>query len=182
MAENQAVSAGAAAAAGPPARRVAAGNPRTARARDRPPQAKSPGRRTAPRQPRGEAQAGWAKPGATFRRASPRRVQGKRGQHRADRDAATADGRSTRQHERRDAAFEENGEVWIWGIHAAGACSANPMRRISKAYVSAERGGSVPGWMQTRCRSLSNFWSAGHRHATAAGRGAPGDGGALPTA
>jgi 23S rRNA (guanosine2251-2'-O)-methyltransferase len=40
------------------------------------------------------------------------------------------------QWERRDAAFEENGEVWIWGLHAAGAALANPKRKISKALVT----------------------------------------------
>lgn len=45
------------------------------------------------------------------------------------------------QYERRDAAFEENGEVWIWGLHAASAALANPKRRISKAYVS--RNGAI---------------------------------------
>jgi 23S rRNA (guanosine2251-2'-O)-methyltransferase len=40
------------------------------------------------------------------------------------------------QWERRDAAFQENGEVWIWGLHAAGAALANRRRKISKALVS----------------------------------------------
>ena len=47
-------------------------------------------------------------------------------------------------YERREAAFEENGEVWIWGLHAASAALNNPLRKISVAYVSpgaAQRAG-----------------------------------------
>jgi len=53
-----------------------------------------------------------------------------------------------RHPERREHAFEENGEAWIWGLHAAGAALANPMRKISKAFISrtaAERLGLDPG-------------------------------------
>jgi 23S rRNA (guanosine2251-2'-O)-methyltransferase len=48
---------------------------------------------------------------------------------------------------RREAAFEENGEAWIWGFHAAGAALANPMRKISTMLASrgaAERLGLDP--------------------------------------
>src|SRR5690606_5152509 len=48
------------------------------------------------------------------------------------------------RHDRREAAFEENGEVWIWGLHAAAAVLANPLRKISTAFVTrnaAERVG-----------------------------------------
>ncbi len=65
--------------------------------------------------------------------------------------------RDTRPHgnDRREASFEEHGEVWIWGIHAAAAALANPMRRISKGYVSpsaVERAGldarALPKFME----------------------------------
>jgi 23S rRNA (guanosine2251-2'-O)-methyltransferase len=48
------------------------------------------------------------------------------------------------RHERREAAFEENGEVWIWGQHAGAAVLSNPMRKISTALMTrnaAERAG-----------------------------------------
>ena len=65
---------------------------------------------------------------------------GQRGPHSSRRGKPPA-------HERREAAFEENGEVWIWGLHAAGAALRNPLRKISVAYVSpgaAERVGLDP--------------------------------------
>jgi 23S rRNA (guanosine2251-2'-O)-methyltransferase len=39
-------------------------------------------------------------------------------------------------HDRRDAAFQDGDDVWIWGIHAAGATLANPRRKIREALVS----------------------------------------------
>lgn len=51
------------------------------------------------------------------------------------------------QYERRDAAFEEGGEVWIWGAHAAGAALTNPKRIVSKVLVTrnaAQRAGLAP--------------------------------------
>jgi 23S rRNA (guanosine2251-2'-O)-methyltransferase len=39
-------------------------------------------------------------------------------------------------HDRRDAAFQEGEDVWIWGIHAAAATLANPRRKIREALVS----------------------------------------------
>jgi 23S rRNA (guanosine2251-2'-O)-methyltransferase len=65
--------------------------------------------------------------------------QGGRGQHQQGRKP----GQHAR-HDRREAAFEENGEVWIWGLHAAAAVLANPLRKISTAFVTrnaAERVG-----------------------------------------
>lgn len=56
------------------------------------------------------------------------------------------------RHERHEASFEENGEVWIWGIHAASAVLGNPMRRVSRICISqsaAQRAGidllALPG-------------------------------------
>lgn len=51
------------------------------------------------------------------------------------------------QWERREAVFEEHGEVWIWGIHAAAAAIRNPKRKITRALVSrnaAHRAGLDP--------------------------------------
>lgn len=83
-----------------------------------------------------------------------KRFQGKPGgkfdRPRGDFGGQKRDGRRPQQHgqyERREAAFEENGEVWIWGIHAASAALANPMRKISTAFVTrngAERAGLNP--------------------------------------
>ncbi len=77
-------------------------------------------------------------------RPEQRRDQGPASDQRAGRPPH----KDNRQHkpafERREAAFEENGEVWIWGLHAAGAALNNPLRKISVAYVSpraAERAG-----------------------------------------
>lgn len=73
----------------------------------------------------------------TANRAEARRDHPHRNQQRGGRDQ----GRDNRHgkpgaYERREAAFEENGEVWIWGLHAAGAALRNPLRKISVAFVS----------------------------------------------
>ncbi|MBI1361769.1 MAG: 23S rRNA (guanosine(2251)-2'-O)-methyltransferase RlmB [Alphaproteobacteria bacterium] len=40
------------------------------------------------------------------------------------------------QHQRRDAEFEDGGSVWIWGLHAGGACLGNPRRTVEEALLS----------------------------------------------
>lgn len=88
------------------------------------------------------------------------------------------------QWERRDAAFEEGGEVWIWGLHAAGAALANPKRKISKAYVSrngAQRAGldvdALPAFAQLlEPKEIDQLLPPGAVHQGLAVRCAPLDG------
>ena len=69
--------------------------------------------------------------------------------NRNDQRGPRRDGRPQHgQFDRREAAFEENGEVWIWGIHAATAALNNPLRKISTAFMTrsaAERAGLRAG-------------------------------------
>jgi 23S rRNA (guanosine2251-2'-O)-methyltransferase len=100
-------------------------------------------RERAPDRPAGEGPRRFeGKPGGKFAGRSRDRFGGKPG---GGRDQRRDGGRPQQggQYERRDAAFEENGEVWIWGVHAAGAVLANPKRRISKAYMSANAAARV---------------------------------------
>lgn len=91
------------------------------------------------RQPRRNEEPA-AKPGEdkpwTRGRPEQRRDQAPPGDQRGPRQRH----KDSRQHkpafERREAAFEENGEVWIWGLHAANAALNNPLRKISVAFVS----------------------------------------------
>jgi 23S rRNA (guanosine2251-2'-O)-methyltransferase len=58
--------------------------------------------------------------------------RGPAGRERGDRRPAPGH----RFDKRGPASFEENGDVWIWGLHAAGAALANPARRIREALLT----------------------------------------------
>jgi 23S rRNA (guanosine2251-2'-O)-methyltransferase len=56
---------------------------------------------------------------------------------------------------RRDAAFQEGEDVWIWGLHAAGATLANPRRKIRQALLTrnaAQRIGLDPDALPPQAR------------------------------
>jgi 23S rRNA (guanosine2251-2'-O)-methyltransferase len=85
---------------------------------------------------RGEEARGPDKPRGEFRGKGDRFRDNHRGpRHGGSKHAGPKQGEHGKW-ERREASFEENGEVWIWGAHAAGAALANPKRVISKAYLS----------------------------------------------
>jgi len=92
---------------------------------------------TPPASPNGERTSAAGRTDKPWTRDN--RPQGGRGQH----GRGAKPGQHSR-HERREPAFEENGEVWIWGLHAGVAVLNNPMRKISKLFVTrgaAERAG-----------------------------------------
>lgn len=76
---------------------------------------------------RGPGESGGEKPWTRDR------GPGKPGPHKSGQGGRAA---HSPRHDRREPSFEEHGETWIWGLHAASAALANPKRRIGKAYMS----------------------------------------------
>ncbi len=108
------------------------------RPRNRPPKGRD--------QPRfGNSGAGGDRPREERRGDSPRQASGEEAKEAARSKLRRFDkpGGWPRNQERRGHAFEENGETWIWGLHAAGAALANPMRKISKAFISRNAAGRL---------------------------------------
>lgn len=103
---------------------------------DRPRSERSPDR---PRREDGERPAAAGRTDKPWARDGGRNQRPHGGSHGGQRQPGRKPGQhhgKPERHDRREAAFEENGEVWIWGQHAGAAALANPLRKISTALMT----------------------------------------------